>query len=159
MKKTKVNYNYKEAGITLVALVVTIIVLLILAGVTISLALNNNGVIGRAQYASNTWANATLDEERTMGQFASDVDTLTEGYINREGGAGGSGGGSGNQTGGLTGVDFGEKTVQTITQGDTLVIGGDKFMVLRNSDNEILAIGYRNLIWNDEDIKQIERCW
>ena len=37
-----------EKGITLVALVITIIVLLILAGVTISLVLNN-GLIDRAQ--------------------------------------------------------------------------------------------------------------
>ena len=44
----------EERGITLVALVVTIIVLLILAGVTITLALGSNGVIGRAQEASNT---------------------------------------------------------------------------------------------------------
>ena len=49
-KIKKVNLN--EMGITLVALVVTIIVLLILAGVTISLVLGDNGVIGRAQYAS-----------------------------------------------------------------------------------------------------------
>ena len=35
----------KEKGITLVALVVTIVVLLILAGVSISLVLSNNGVI------------------------------------------------------------------------------------------------------------------
>ena len=51
--------NLQQAGITLLALVVTIIVLLILAGVTLTLALSNNGVMDRAQYASNTWANAT----------------------------------------------------------------------------------------------------
>ncbi len=38
----------EQKGITLVALVVTIIVLLILAGVSISLVLGNNGVITRA---------------------------------------------------------------------------------------------------------------
>ncbi len=35
----------KERGITLVALVVTVVVLLILAGVSISLILGNNGII------------------------------------------------------------------------------------------------------------------
>ena len=93
MKSTKrqiKKVKLQEAGITLVALVVTIIVLLILAGVTLTLALSNNGVMDRAQYASNTWANATKDEETAMGQFASDVDTLTEGFINREGGSGGN---------------------------------------------------------------------
>ena len=39
--------NKQEKGITLIALVVTIVVLLILAGVSISLVLNNNGVISK----------------------------------------------------------------------------------------------------------------
>ncbi len=37
----------KEKGITLVALVVTIVVLLILAGVSISLVLDQNGIINK----------------------------------------------------------------------------------------------------------------
>ena len=41
-----------QSGITLVALVVTIIVLLILAGITISLVFAQNGVIGKAQEAA-----------------------------------------------------------------------------------------------------------
>ena len=40
-------FNKEEKGITLIALVVTIVVLLILAGVSISLVLNNNGVISK----------------------------------------------------------------------------------------------------------------
>lgn len=39
----------KERGITLVALVVTIVVLLILAGVSISMVLGNNGLVTKAQ--------------------------------------------------------------------------------------------------------------
>ncbi len=46
----KRNY-YKETGITLIALVVTIIVLLILAGVTINLAMGSNGVIQKSKAA------------------------------------------------------------------------------------------------------------
>ena len=60
-RKTKVKLQ--EAGITLVALVVTIIVLLILAGVTIALALSNNGIIQRAKEASGIWENATKNEK------------------------------------------------------------------------------------------------
>ena len=41
-----------QGGITLVALVVTIVVLLILAGITISLVFAQNGVIGKAQQAA-----------------------------------------------------------------------------------------------------------
>lgn len=44
--------NFKnQKGITLVALVVTIIVLLILAGVTLSLVAGENGILGRATSA------------------------------------------------------------------------------------------------------------
>ena len=45
--------NKQERGITLIALVVTIVVLLILAGVSISLVINNNGVISKAKEAKN----------------------------------------------------------------------------------------------------------
>ena len=53
-KKEQLNLNHKisskeERGITLIALVVTIVVLLILAGITISLVFGSNGVIQKAQ--------------------------------------------------------------------------------------------------------------
>jgi len=44
-----VNFMHRKNGITLIALVVTIIVLLILAGITISLVFGSNGVIQKAQ--------------------------------------------------------------------------------------------------------------
>ncbi|MBR3134497.1 MAG: type II secretion system protein [Clostridia bacterium] len=43
--------NFKENGITLIALVVTIIVLLILAGITINLAMGSNGLIQKSKAA------------------------------------------------------------------------------------------------------------
>ena len=49
-----------ERGITLVALVITIIVLIILATVTISFAFDNNGLIDRAEQASDMYANDTV---------------------------------------------------------------------------------------------------
>ena len=52
IKKLKI-INIKESGITLVALVVTIIVLLILAGISIRMALGNNGMIKKASETSN----------------------------------------------------------------------------------------------------------
>ncbi len=85
MKNFKRKESLKETGITLVALVVTIIVLLILAGVTLTLALSNNGVMDRAQYASNTWANATKDEETMMGELGQQIDDLSN--VNSGGGS------------------------------------------------------------------------
>ena len=49
--KNKKKQKLKEKGITLIALVVTIIILLILAGVTITFALGENGIITKAKEA------------------------------------------------------------------------------------------------------------
>jgi type II secretory pathway pseudopilin PulG len=71
----------KENGITLVALVVTIVVLLILAGVSISLVLGQNGLITRAQEASNATANATANEATLFNDTVpSTINTLLNGY-------------------------------------------------------------------------------
>ena len=50
--------NRKIKGITLIALIITIIVLLILAGVSISLVLNQNGVIDKSKEAKTKYQNA-----------------------------------------------------------------------------------------------------
>ena len=56
------TYNLdNERGITLVALVVTIVVLLILAGISISLVLGENGLINNAKEARDK----TLEAEKT----------------------------------------------------------------------------------------------
>jgi type II secretory pathway pseudopilin PulG len=57
----------KQKGITLVALVITIIVLLILAGVSISLALGNNGVLTRSSQAVVLNEQATVEQDVKMG--------------------------------------------------------------------------------------------
>ena len=49
-----------QGGITLVALVVTIVVLLILAGITIALVFAQNGVVGKAQDAARDSNKGTI---------------------------------------------------------------------------------------------------
>ncbi len=51
-KKGSKNYVRRKSAITLIALIVTIIVLLILAGVTISMVTGNNGVLTKATNAA-----------------------------------------------------------------------------------------------------------
>ena len=63
----------KEKGITLVALVVTIIVLLILAGVTISLTMSGNGIFDKSREASKKYVNASNQEQE---QLTSAADTM-----------------------------------------------------------------------------------
>ena len=59
--------NLKDTkGITLVALVVTIIILIILAGVSINLVIGNSGIIKNAQIAKKNAENAAWLEKAQM---------------------------------------------------------------------------------------------
>ena len=60
----------KEKGITIVALSVTIIVLLIIAGISIKLVLDNNGIIGNAQTAKNQYIEAEANTEQGIGELS-----------------------------------------------------------------------------------------
>ena len=66
--KSNAKFYKQEKRITLIALVVTIVVLLILAGVSISLVLNNNGVISKAKDAKNQYAEAKTNEEKQLAE-------------------------------------------------------------------------------------------
>ena len=59
MRKHKMN---KTSGITLIALVVTIIVLLLLAGISIQMLTGDNGVLTRAGQAKNMTDEAQIIE-------------------------------------------------------------------------------------------------
>ena len=79
--KTKLKIK-QEKGITLIALVVTIVVLLILAGVSISLVLNNNGVISKAKDAKNSTEKGQAQDEVNLAinylQIEDATSTLTQ---------------------------------------------------------------------------------
>ena len=65
MNKQKQKEN-KQKGITLIALVVTIVVLIILAGVSINMIIGDNGIITQAQTAKTQTEQATLKEKLDM---------------------------------------------------------------------------------------------
>ena len=60
------NKKRNEMGITMVALVITIVVLLILAGVSINLVLGNNGIIAKAKEAKETYGLSSKKEKIGM---------------------------------------------------------------------------------------------
>ncbi len=74
IKNVRMGDYQSPAGITLIALVVTIIVLLILAGIAISLTVGNNGLFTRAKNAANTWREAEANEASEMQSFANTYD-------------------------------------------------------------------------------------
>ena len=61
---------------------ITIIVLLILAGVALNLTIGQNGIFTRAQDAANTWRNAETNEQSAMNDLSSWMDQ----YLNGNGG-------------------------------------------------------------------------
>ena len=65
-KKIAKKQKLQERGITLIALVVTIVILLILAGVTLNIALSDNGLFKKAKDAVDKYDSAQKDEESQL---------------------------------------------------------------------------------------------
>jgi len=75
--------NRQEKGITLVALVITIILLLILAGVSIHLLLGDTGIISEAKLAKDKTEQAKLKEEANLNLLAKYIQNESN-KINKE---------------------------------------------------------------------------
>ena len=71
-----------KKGITLVALVVTIVVLLILAGVSINLVLGNNGIIAKAKEAETKSAEASENDLKGMNSLIDQMESVSNGNDN-----------------------------------------------------------------------------
>ena len=71
-----------QRGITLVALVVTIVVLLILAGVSINLVLGNNGIIAKAKDAETKSAEARENDLKGMNSLIEQMESTLNGSGN-----------------------------------------------------------------------------
>ena len=75
MKKTK-----RQNGITLVALVVTIIILLILATISIQ-SLTNTGLFKKAQEAKEKTQNATENQAKTLNEYEDELNKYISGNV------------------------------------------------------------------------------
>ena len=85
-----------KKGITLVALVVTIVILLILAGVSINLVLGNNGIIAKAKDAETKSAEASQNDLKGMNGLVSEMEGALAGNGSTGSGSGNGNTGSGN---------------------------------------------------------------
>mgnify|MGYP000838864201 FL=1 len=74
----KLFRNRQNSGITLVALVVTIVVLLILAGVSLNLVLGENGIISKAREASTKTVQAQQNSEIEMNLLEQELANATK---------------------------------------------------------------------------------
>ena len=68
----------KNSGVTLIALIITIIVLLILAGVTIAMIVGDNGILNQATNASDETRASTVEERRDLWKTSQKIDSYAE---------------------------------------------------------------------------------
>ena len=79
--KSKEKYNN---GITLIALIITIVILLILAGITIAALTGENGLFTRAQQAKDSWEQGDLKEKIQMAVLNSKINDDNIGDIDKK---------------------------------------------------------------------------
>ena len=102
-KSARKNYS-NQTGITLIALVVTIVVLLILAGVSLNAIFSENGIIKRAQDAQNKMDQAAENDQKGINELSNWLDSKINGNS------------GGNTTGGnTTGGDANPSTTPKIS--------------------------------------------
>lgn len=69
----------EQKGITLVALVITIIILLILAGISIATLSGDNGLFNRARQAKNNTIDAQIKENEALNSYNNAIDNALYG--------------------------------------------------------------------------------
>ena len=80
IKESEKNVKSKK-GITLVALVVTIIVLVLLSGISISLILGNNGIINKTQEARTNYQLAANEEQAKIEELYGQLQLAADGTV------------------------------------------------------------------------------
>lgn len=81
VKNNLLKINNHSNGITLISLVITIIILLILAGIVIHLAIGENGIIKMAELAGKNYINSQAIEESELAKLDNEIDNY---FINNE---------------------------------------------------------------------------
>ena len=126
------NQTKTQKGITLLALVITIIVLLILAGITISAITGDNGIIGNAGRA----------KEET--EIANEKDVLEKATVQAMGN---------NKYGNIEEEELQEQLDKEIGEGKTEATDiGDEFEVLFTESNQYYAIDKNGNVGEAQDI-------
>ena len=156
-----------EKGITLVALVITIIVLLILAGVTLSMVMGDSGIFGKANQAKEQTQLSNAEEiiklavlENKVKSVSGDADALTNEELKTE--IGKKLTEQGYTVSGSTVTYYGDKTIdienyldkeKTTTYtaynvGDQVTVGGENFYVIKASsasEEKVTLLAEKNI--------------
>ena len=73
MQRNKRRTSIKERGITLLALIITVIIMLILAGITLNAALGDHGVIKEAKSTANDYEKAQDEEQSSLEAIRKEI--------------------------------------------------------------------------------------
>ena len=135
--KDRIKMNTKSnKGITLIALVITIIVLLILAGVTIAALSGDNGILKRATEAKEQTNQKNDEETEKLAGYESTIDQYADGTTGGGSGNGGSGGGTSSN---FTNINKSDSNPAGAVPANSTVIEADanKGIVIKDkNDNE-----------------------
>ena len=150
-----------EKGITLVALVITIIVLLILAGVTLSMVMGDSGIFGKANSAKEKTKLSNAEEiiklavlenkvNKASGDTALSDDELKAEIIKKLTEQGYTVDGSNVNYDGDKTIDIEdyldkENSSGTYNVGDKVTVGGEGFYVLKNNEDKLTLLAEKNL--------------
>ncbi len=74
----------KNEGITLIALIITVIVMLILAGVAINLTVGDNGIFKKSDEGAKIYKNAANNEATSLNEIDKEMGDLIDQYHNDE---------------------------------------------------------------------------
>ncbi|MDO5557918.1 MAG: BspA family leucine-rich repeat surface protein [Clostridia bacterium] len=77
--------SYNAKGITLIALIITIVIMLILAGITLNLTLGENGIFQKAKLAKGQYETASAEEKLEMDlatcEMGGSIESTMEDYL------------------------------------------------------------------------------
>ena len=79
MKEKRKNKQRTSQGVTLIALVVTIVILIILAAVSINMVLGDQGIFKKAQEGANSMHDAEVNTQAGFNSITDEIDKITSG--------------------------------------------------------------------------------
>ena len=79
MKERRKNKQRTSKGVTLIALVVTIVILIILAAVSINMVLGDQGIFKKAQEGANSMHDAEVNTQAGFNSITDEIDRITSG--------------------------------------------------------------------------------
>ena len=79
MKEKRKNKQRTSQGVTLIALVVTIVILIILAAVSMNMVLGDQGIFKKAQEGANSMHDAEVNTQLAFNSITDEIDRITSG--------------------------------------------------------------------------------